>query len=205
MDTLKWLAMLLVLPSGVWAQAITPPCLSVTWEYDATARLGSFFVYVSAQSGIYPIAPTGPMDSRPRLIVDANPMTLQVSCAALKITGPGPWYLVMTAVSVDMLEESDPSEEKTLDGVTPLPLPPLPPSRPPPIVTLPPPLPWAPRPNVPPLPPVAGDGTRLTETDVWRGMGATPLPTRRTDVPGAPLLPLGRDRLTETPTWRGQR
>lgn len=194
---------LLLFASVAGVHAATPTCLRLDWNYDPAILLGSFFVYVSPTSGVYPIVPGTPLDSRPRVIIDAYPsLVLTVSCAALKLHSPGPWYLVVTAVSVDMTQESAPSHELMIDGPDgPPPYVPPPPTPPPP-VTLPPPLPWPTRPvsPVPPGPSAGGGG--LTDTDVWRGVGATPAPPLRRDVPGAPPH-TGSHRLTDSPTWKG--
>lgn len=198
MTRLRWIILMLLSPTMVCAQ-VSIPCLKVDWDFTASPRLGSFFVYTSRTSGQYPMAKEHPLDSRPVAILDAQPqMVTELSCGALRITQPGTWYAVVTAVSVDMREESPPSNEITITvkGVPLAPVhPPSPPaSTPPPLVTLPPPL-VAPGKPVGRLPPLPADGRgSLTETDVWRGVGA--MPRTQPKAHGS--------RLTDTCVWQGR-
>ena len=197
MDTLKCCIFSLILVTSAWAQVPPQPCVdALAWDYPPNdPTLGWFHVYVSEQSGLYPIVPKNPVKSRPTVSVLAVPtMVLTVTCAQLRLRGVGPWYAVVTSVSLDMSEESKPSNELVIGGfptsppVKPTPLPPAqPPGKPP--VNLPPPLAHAVRPTSP-VPSTAlsglGRGGGLTDTDVWQGIGATPPPPLRRDVPGAP-------------------
>jgi hypothetical protein len=207
---MRYLLGIFLVASTAWAQSPLAPCVTLQWDYPEHPNLGSFFVYVK-QNGRYAIDPDhNPLKSQPTTTIEALPvMDTDVSCAALKLSGPGPWSLVVTAVARDMSDESDPSDELVVHRDLPLPpsLPPktLPPLSIPRVGPLPKPLPLAQHPpvTVPPLSTSPGrDPYDLTQTDVWKGQGSSavlPAPVRQ--APGAPAS--GSGSLTDTCVWRG--
>ena len=181
MTRIRWLLLFLLVSTPAFAQ-VEVPCLQVAWDFATHPQLGSFFVYTSQTKGVYPMVQGNPLKSRPAAIVPAIPNILtELSCEKLRMTQPGTWYAIVTAVSKDMTEQSPPSNEITVTVKNQTPVPPhhppvvppppggAPPPPPQPSVALPPPLPRPARPLValPPLP--SSNSGNLTETCVWLG------------------------------------
>lgn len=147
------------------------PCATIDWEYQTGyASIGFFRVYVSTVSGTYRFCGPDPT-CLPSAVWPAFPeLITEMSCANVLLWAPGTYYMVLTAVSLDMQEESAPSNEVSFEipgALTPAPpVPPspspLPPPTYPPFPTWPPPVVLAPLPS-------GSSGGNLSESCVWKG------------------------------------
>lgn len=165
-----WLWILLCSPVLASAQM---PCVAINWDGypSGIPYLGFFRVYVSQTSGQYRFCGSDPACVPVAIQVAIPDLVTEMPCAQIVVWAPGTYYLVMTAVSLDMSVESPPSNEVSfvIDGA---PLTSIPPTTlPPPIGEMPPlplPPPW---PTVSPTqaPPPASRGGGISSTCMWQG------------------------------------
>lgn len=176
----RWWIGLLGWMIPVMAGAATVPCREIGWDYPGHHDLARFHVYVSTIKGRYPINREAPHKSQPTASIPAIPeMMTRVSCEKLRLSGEGPWYVVVTAVNKHVTFESTISNELTLGAsapghpeVPPAPKPPVyvppwgdTPYKPPPVMDGPSPLP----PITAPTPTWAPWQQRLSESCLWQG------------------------------------
>lgn len=128
----------------------------------------------------------------PGQVVTLSTMETSMACHLLPHPPGDSWRAVLQAIDHDQKVVATSNEVELLFTPSVLPPPGAGP-KPPTVPTIPPPLPWPGLPPVsklPELPP--GPAGRITDTDVWKGVGAMPKP---------PSVPPGK--ITETCVWKG--
>jgi hypothetical protein len=115
----------------VWCGVLLPalvaaemPCSQVDWDYPTGyPQLGFFRAYVSKTSGSYQFCGDN-QDCVPAAMEPSiGELVTALQCSAFVVWSPGTYYLVMTAVSQDLSDESWPSNEIsfTIEGPASLP------------------------------------------------------------------------------------
>jgi hypothetical protein len=175
----------------------------VEWKYKPDERLVAFYLYISTKSGVYD------WDS-PVASVPAIPeMVTELAREELILPGPGTYYAVVRAMSMDGKDDSDPSNEISfVYGYEIKPPPPLPPMTPaPPKIPKPvlPPKVLPPNVSVPVKPPTTS-ATGFVDQCMWRGgaecrPGSLTPDTKPSQVP--PAVAAREGSFVNECMWRG--
>jgi hypothetical protein len=228
MPRLRWglLPVLLLMAPTAWAFTASSAggVCELTWDESPTPTVPmQYYLYARREGESYRFAVRQPSGGRPVASAEnqVGKVAQHVPCARVVLAGDGRYFLVVTAVALDLSEESEPSNELWLDvrggrlvawgvveGEAPIPEPPPVPK--PPTVPKP---PAAGQPQVkdgkppPPLavmrpipPPMSSGGASLSESCIWNSCQRSALP--RTVPPG---FGQGSPGLEDSAIWNGRR